>query len=85
MLPAEFSVVTRDRGVREFQVRQERGGVRVLVVPCGDGDPGLEARLQGAVAQALDELGADARVEVERRLELARQGGKLQIVHARPG
>ena len=71
--------------MREFQVRQEPGGVRVLVVPCGDGDPELEARLRGAVAQALGEAGADARVEVERCDELARQGGKLQIVRARPG
>ena len=85
VLPAQFSVVTEDRAVREFQVRQEPGGVRVLVVPCGDDDPELEARLQGAVVRALADAGADARVEVERRRELARQGGKLQIVHARPG
>ena len=57
VLPAQFSVITRDRAVREFQVRQEPGGVRVLVVPCGDGDPELEARLRGAVAQALGEAG----------------------------
>jgi phenylacetate-coenzyme A ligase PaaK-like adenylate-forming protein len=85
VLPAHFSVVTRDRAVREFQVRQEPGGVRVLVVPCGDGDAGLEARLRAAVARALGELGADARVEVERCRELARQGGKIQIVQALPG
>ena len=36
VLPAHFSVVTKDRAVREFQVRQEPGGVRVLVVPCDD-------------------------------------------------
>ena len=81
VLPAHFAVVTRDRAVREFQVRQEPGGVRVLVVPCGDGDPGLEGRLRGAVARALGELGADARVEVE----LARREGKMQIVQALPG
>jgi phenylacetate-coenzyme A ligase PaaK-like adenylate-forming protein len=85
VLPAHFSVVTKDRAVREFQVRQEPGGVRVLVVPCGDGDPELETRLRGAVADALAQAGADARVEVERRRELARRGGKLQIVHAQPG
>ena len=85
VLPAHFSVVTEDRAVREFQVRQEPGGVRVLVVPCHEGDPGLEVRLQGAVVRALTEAGAEARVEVERCRELARQGGKLQIVHARPG
>ena len=43
VLPAQFSAITRDRAVREFQVRQEPGGVRVLVVPCDDGDPELEA------------------------------------------
>jgi phenylacetate-CoA ligase len=85
VLPAHFSVITRDRAVREFQVRQEPGGVRVLVVPCGDGDPGLEARLRGAVTDALGEAGADAHVEVERCQALARQGGKLQIVSARRG
>ena len=80
VLPAHFCVVTRDRGVREFQVRQEPGGVRILVVPCGDDDPGLETRLRGAVAEALGEAGADARVEVECRRELARRAGKLQVV-----
>jgi phenylacetate-CoA ligase len=85
VLPAQFSVVTRDRAVREFQVRQEPGGVRVLVVPCREGDPELESRLRGAVAQALAEAGAEARVEVERCHELTRRGGKLQIVHAQPG
>jgi len=85
VLPAHFSVITRDRAVREFQVRQEPGGVRVFVVPCGDGDPELEARLRGAVVNALGEAGADAHVEVERCPELARRGGKLQIVQALPG
>jgi phenylacetate-CoA ligase len=85
VLPAHFSVITRDRAVREFQVRQEPGGVRVLVVPCADGDPELEARLGHAVARALGELGADARVEVERCEALARRGGKMQIVQALPG
>jgi phenylacetate-coenzyme A ligase PaaK-like adenylate-forming protein len=80
VLPAHFSVVTRDRGVREFQVRQEPGGVRILVVPCVDGDPELETRLRGAVARALGEAGADARVEVECCRELSRRAGKLQVV-----
>jgi phenylacetate-CoA ligase len=80
VLPAHFSVISRDHAVREFQVRQEDGGVRVLVVPCSDNDGELEARLGGAVAEALEAIGADARVAVERRAELARLGGKLQIV-----
>jgi len=85
VLPAQFSVITTDRAVREFQVRQEPGGVRVMVVPCHDGDAELEARLQAAVGRALGEAGADARVEVERCPELVRRGGKLQIVQALPG
>jgi phenylacetate-CoA ligase len=80
VLPAQFSVVTRDRGVREFQVRQEPGGVRILVVPCHDGDPELATRLRGAVARALGEAGADARVEVECCSALVRRAGKLQVV-----
>ena len=77
VLPAQFSVITRDRAVREFQVRQEPGGVRVLVVPCADGDPELEARLRDAVAQA---LGGSARTRASRSSAcgaLARRGGKL--------
>jgi phenylacetate-CoA ligase len=80
VLPAQFAVVTRDRAVREFQIRQEPGGVRVLVVPCGDGDPELEPRLRSAVTRALGEAGADARVEVECCRELTRRAGKLQLV-----
>jgi phenylacetate-CoA ligase len=82
VLPAQFSAITRDRAVREFQVRQEPGGVRILVVPCGDGDPELEARLRSAVSRALGAVGVDARVEVERRRELARRGRKAQLVVA---
>lgn len=83
VLPAQFSVITRDRAVREFQVRQEAGGLRVLVVACAGAGPGLEQRVRAAVGQAMDDLGADAQVLVERRDELARRGGKLQIVVAR--
>jgi phenylacetate-CoA ligase len=82
VLPAQFSVITKDRAVREFQVRQEPGGVRVLVVPCGDADVDLEQRLREAVTRALGEAGAEARVEVERGDRIARNGGKLQIVVA---
>ena len=86
VVPAQFAVVSRDRGVREFQVRQEAGGLRVLVVPCagGDADADLEQRIGAAVGRAMDDLGADSPVLVERRGELARHGGKLQIVVARP-
>jgi phenylacetate-coenzyme A ligase PaaK-like adenylate-forming protein len=80
VLPAQFSVITRDRGVREFQVRQEAGGLRVLVVPCAGAGADLERRIGAAVGRAMDDLGADTRVLVERRAELARRGGKLQIV-----
>ena len=85
VVPAQFAVVSRDRGVREFQVRQEAGGLRVLVVPCagGDADLDLEQRIGAAVGRAMDDLGADSPVLVERRDELARRGGKLQIVVAR--
>ena len=82
VLPAQFAVVSRDRGVREFQVRQEAGGLRVLVVPCAGAGADLEQRVGAAVGRAMDDLGADARVLVERRDELARQGGKLQMVVA---
>ena len=82
VLPAQFSVVTRDRGVREFQVRQEPGGVRVLVVPCGDGDPGLEARLRGAVAQALDELGRRRAGRGRAPRRTGAPGREAQIVRA---
>jgi phenylacetate-coenzyme A ligase PaaK-like adenylate-forming protein len=85
VLPAHFSVITRDRAVREFQVRQEPGGVRILVVPCGEAGAELEPRLRAAVERALSEVGADARVEVERREEIARMSGKHQIVVAADG
>jgi hypothetical protein len=80
VLPAQFSVITRDHAVREFQVRQEAGGLRVLVVPCAGAGADLEQRIGAAVGRAMDDLGADTRVQVERRAELARRGGKLQIV-----
>jgi phenylacetate-coenzyme A ligase PaaK-like adenylate-forming protein len=80
VLPAQFAVVTRDRDVREFQVRQEAGGLRILVVARADAGPDLEQRIGAAVGRAMDDLGADTRVLVERRAELARRGGKLQIV-----
>jgi phenylacetate-CoA ligase len=82
--PAHFAVVTRDREVREFQVRQEGRGVRILVVPAQGAGAALESRLANAVTRRLAELGVAApRVAVERRASLPRSaGGKLQIVVA---
>jgi phenylacetate-coenzyme A ligase PaaK-like adenylate-forming protein len=80
VLPAQFSVITNDRAVREFQVRQEADGLRVLVVPCAGAGADLEQRVGAAVGRAMDDLGADTRVLVERRAELARRGDKLQMI-----
>lgn len=83
--PLQFALITRDREVREWQIVQEGTTVRVLVVarPGAAGD-GLEARLGGAVARRLGEVGvSNPRVVVERREELARSaGGKLRLVVA---
>ena len=82
--PLHFSVVTRDRGVREFQVLQEGPLLRVLVVPRRGAGGELEERLRNALSRRLAELGVDEpRVRVERRQELPRSaGGKLQLVVA---
>jgi hypothetical protein len=80
VLPAHFAVVTRDRAVREFQVRQEAGGVRLLVVPCSDADAELETRLRGAVGRGARRGGRRRAVLGRAARELARRGGKLQSV-----
>lgn len=82
--PLHFSVVTRDREVREFQITQKGTVVRALVVPRDGASAGLEARLRGALSRRLFELGVEKpRVEVERREQLPRSaGGKLQMVVA---
>lgn len=84
--PIEFGIVTRDRGVREFQVVQEGPGVRILVVPRPDMGGELETRLRDAVSRRLVELGVEKpQVVVERRDQLSRSaGGKLQLVVADP-
>ena len=84
--PVHFAPVTRDRGVREFQVVQEGPRLRILVVPRHAAGDELEARLRDAVSRRLAELGVDEpRVDVERREELARSaGGKLHLVVADP-
>ena len=84
--PLQFGVVTRDRGVREFQVIQEGESVRILVVASPSADDGLDRRLREAVSGKLAKLGVrEPRVSVERRANLARSaGGKLQLVVADP-
>jgi putative adenylate-forming enzyme len=84
--PLQFGVVTRDRGVREFQVVQAGEDLRILVVARPPANGGLEARLSNAVSRKLAELGVrEPRVSVERREKLARSaGGKLQLVVADP-
>ena len=84
VLPAQFGLVTRDREVGEFQIRQEGERLRILVVPRPSAGGELEARLQRAVAARLSELGVDdPQIVVERRDALARSpGGKLPLVVA---
>ena len=84
VLPAQFGLVTRDREVGEFQIRQEGDRLRILVVPRPSAGGELEARLQRAVAGRLSELGVDdPQIVVERRDALARSpGGKLPLVVA---
>jgi phenylacetate-CoA ligase len=80
--PMQFAVVTRDREVREFQVRRGREGLQILVVPGAGAGSELEERVAAAVREQLAGLGVrGADVTVERRDELARSaGGKLQLV-----
>ena len=80
--PMQFAVVTRDREVREFQVRRSAEGLQILVVPGVGAGSELEERVAAAVRNQLAGLGVrDADVTVERRDELARSaGGKLQMV-----
>ena len=83
--PLEFSVVTADRDVREFQVVQQ--GERLLLrVVLRDGAAAEEAsrRLRGRLMDRLATLGVlNPAVAVETRSELERSaGGKLQIVVA---
>jgi putative adenylate-forming enzyme len=84
--PLQFGVVTRDRGVREFQVIQDGEGVRILVVARPSASDELAARLRDAVSRKLAQLGVrEPRVSVERHNNLPRSaGGKLQLVVADP-
>jgi phenylacetate-CoA ligase len=83
--PTQFSALTSDAAVREFQVVQEGELLRLRVV-LRDGVASEEAsaRLRGQVVERLRGLGVSApRVEVERCAELERPAsGKLKLVVA---
>jgi phenylacetate-CoA ligase len=91
--PLHFALLTRDRQVREFQVRQHGPALTVLVVPSRPLNPAvaaeaseLERRLGQAVVRKLVGLGVqDPQLTVECRHELPRTaGGKLKLVIADP-
>lgn len=86
--PLEFSVVTSDRDVREWQVLQQGERLR-LRVALRDGAPAAEAssRLRDRVAGRLAELGVrHPEVEVETCAALDRStAGKLLMVVADRG
>ena len=56
--PLQFSFLTRDRDVGEFQVVQEGRRLRVLVVPRRAASRKLERRLWRMGSERLAELGA---------------------------
>jgi phenylacetate-coenzyme A ligase PaaK-like adenylate-forming protein len=84
--PMQFSVVSRDRDVVEFQVVQEGARVVVFVVATGAAS-GLEERIRAALAERLAALGVrDPAIDVRRRDALGRAAsGKLQLVIADRG
>jgi phenylacetate-CoA ligase len=85
VLPAQFSLLTADRDVREFQVVQAGERVRVLVVLRPEAaEADAVARLQGVVARRLAAAGvARPEVEIVLRDRLERSaGGKLKLVVA---
>jgi phenylacetate-CoA ligase len=81
------SPMTRLDGVRQYQVVREDGGLRVLVVPRGDG-AGVAGEVEAAMRGALARAGADADatpVHVETVDAIAREGGaagKFKLVRA---
>jgi phenylacetate-coenzyme A ligase PaaK-like adenylate-forming protein len=85
VLPTQFAVVTADRDVREFQVVQA-GGLLRLRVALRDGARADEAsaRLRARVGERLAALGVpDPRIEVETCRALERPpAGKLRVVVA---
>ena len=81
--PLQFSLVTADPDVREFQVVQRGDGLR-LRVSLRDGAGDAPARLRARLSARLAELGVERPVvEVETVDALERSaGGKLQMVVA---
>ena len=84
--PLQFALVTADPDVREFQVVQEGGGLR-LRVALRNGADEAPGRLRARVGARLEELGVRRpAVEVETVDALERsRAGKLQIVVSAPG
>ncbi len=79
--PLQFALVTADPDVREFQVIQERDGLR-LRVALRNGAAGAPARLRERLSARLQGLGVPSpAVEVETVDALERSpGGKLQMI-----
>ena len=79
--PFQFSMLTREPGVREFQVIKQSDGLQVLIVSAS-GDEGVEHRVLQQIRTRLGELGVgEYPVTIQRRSQLARNaGGKLQLV-----
>lgn len=86
--PMQFSLVTEDRQVREFQVVQHGGALRLrLAVRDGADAAGTAERVHARLVERLASLGvSEPAVEVELCERLARTpGGKLQMVVADRG
>jgi phenylacetate-coenzyme A ligase PaaK-like adenylate-forming protein len=86
--PMQFSVLTADREVREFQVVQDGAALRLRVALRDGSDAGAAAeRLRAGVEARLERLGVrEPAVRVELCERLARpEGGKLPLVVADRG
>ena len=81
--PLQFGVVTADPDVREFQVVQEGGALR-LRVALRNGAAGAEERLGRRVRAQLSNLGVRRPVVSVERVEALERSpaGKVQIVVA---
>jgi phenylacetate-coenzyme A ligase PaaK-like adenylate-forming protein len=85
--PAQFALVTGDRHVREFQVVQHGGALRLRLAVRDGADPAETAeRVRARLVQRLASIGvSEPAVEVELCDGLARTpSGKLQMVVADP-